>query len=79
MAHALAALSNSAPSSTELQDLLRREQEMKERKRAVSKLIKKERRKEKQLQKRMSKLSPTEILRFLAHKLSQSSADAPAQ
>ena len=73
---ALAALRNSAPSSTELQDLLHQEKEVKARKRAVSKLIKKQKRKEKQLHKRMNTLEPKDILRFLAQKLSQPSADA---
>ena len=72
---ALAALRNSAPSSTELQDLLHQEKEVKARKRAVSKLIKKQKRKDKQLHKRMNKLEVTDVLRFLARKLSQPSAD----
>ena len=79
MAVALAALSNSAPCSTELQDLLHREKEMKAHKRAVVKLIRKEKRKEKQLQKRISRLDTADILRFLARKLSQPSAEAASQ
>ena len=75
VALALAALCNSVQSSSELQNLLLQEKDMKIQKRAVAKQIKKERRKEKQLRKSMSKLDAKDVLQFLARKLSQHSGD----
>lgn len=83
IAAALAALTGSAPEVSALEALTSQEKEKKQERRHLQKLVKKEKRRLKNLGRRLNKLDANEVLMFLQTRLSSppstSAATAPHQ
>ena len=74
---ALAALTGSAPSVSVLESLTSQEKDQKAQRRHVQKLIKKEKRRLKNLGKRLNKVDPAEVLLYLQGRLAAPPTGAP--